>query len=59
MQLCSHNLVWALDQCIPNWLIEQESTITPNKAKQLLSDYIHAVIGRYRYEIQLSYQYKI
>jgi endo-1,4-beta-xylanase len=51
MQLRGHNLVWALDQCIPDWLIKQESTITPDKAKQLLSDYIHAVVGRYRGKI--------
>jgi endo-1,4-beta-xylanase len=48
MQLKGHNLVWALDMFIPNWLLKEESNITSDKAKQLLSDYIHAVVGRYR-----------
>ncbi|CAF1273828.1 unnamed protein product [Adineta ricciae] len=51
MQLRGHNLVWAKDQWIPNWLIEQESSISSAKAKQLLSDYIHTVVGRYRGKI--------
>jgi endo-1,4-beta-xylanase len=31
--------------------LKLESTITPDKAKQLLSDYIHTVVGRYRGKI--------
>jgi endo-1,4-beta-xylanase len=45
------NLVWAYDQWIPEWLLQEEANITSNKAKQLLSDYIHAVVGRYRGKI--------
>ena len=51
MQIRGHNLVWAYDEWIPEWLLKSESTITPDKAKQLLSDYIHAVVGRYRGKI--------
>jgi endo-1,4-beta-xylanase len=51
MQIRGHNLDWAKDQWTPNWLLKEESTITPDKAKQLLSDYIHAVVGRYRGKI--------
>ncbi len=51
MQLRGHNLVWAGDSHIPAWLLRQESSITPEKAKQLLSDYIHTVVGRYRGKI--------
>ena len=51
MQVRGHNLVWAYDEWIPDWLLKAESTITPDKAKQLLSDYIHAVVGRYRGKI--------
>jgi endo-1,4-beta-xylanase len=51
MQLMPHILIWAGDQHLPDWLLQQESTITPEKAKQLLSDYIHAVVGRYRGKI--------
>ena len=51
MQIRGHNLLWARDEVIPNWLIKNESTITPDKAKQLLSDYIHTVVGRYRGKI--------
>jgi GH35 family endo-1,4-beta-xylanase len=47
-----HNLVWAYDSKIPRWLLDQESSITPDKAKSLLSDYIHTVVGRYRGKIQ-------
>ena len=48
MQARGHNLVWPIDEAMPNWLLKEESTITPDKAKQLLSDYIHAVVSRYR-----------
>ena len=51
IQLRGHNLVWAYDEWIPEWLLEQEANITSDKAKQLLSDYIHAVVGRYRGKI--------
>jgi endo-1,4-beta-xylanase len=51
-QIRGHNLVWAFDKRIPAWLLAQESSITPDKAKSLLSDYIHTVVGRYRGKIQ-------
>ncbi len=51
IQIRGHNLVWAKDQWTPYWLLKHESTITPDKAKQLLSDYIHTVVGRYRGKI--------
>ena len=48
MQVSGHILIWAGDQHSPSWLLEQEPTITSDKAGQLLSDYIHTVVGRYR-----------
>ena len=51
MQIRGHTLVWATDKRIPKWLLQQESSITSNKAKLLLSNYIHAVVGRYRGKI--------
>ena len=51
-QIRGHNLIWAYDRNIPAWLLDQESSITPDKAKSLLSDYIHTVVGRYRGKIQ-------
>ncbi len=51
MQIRGHNLVWAKDRWTPDWLIKNESAITPDKAKQLLSDYIHAVVSRYKGKI--------
>jgi endo-1,4-beta-xylanase len=51
MRLRGHNLLWARDPYIPGWLLEQESSITPDKAKSLLSDYIHTVVTRYRGKI--------
>jgi endo-1,4-beta-xylanase len=51
MQIRGHNLVWAYDEWIPKWILKEEPNITPDKAKQLLSDYIHAVVGRYRGKI--------
>jgi endo-1,4-beta-xylanase len=32
--------------------LKEESTITSDKAKQLLSDYVHAVVGRYQGKIR-------
>jgi endo-1,4-beta-xylanase len=37
-----------MDEHTPSWLLKEEPSITPGKAKQLLSDYIHTVVGRYR-----------
>jgi len=51
MQIRGHNLVWPKDKYTPQWLLKEESSITPDKAKQLLSDYIHTVVGRYRGKI--------
>jgi len=52
LQIRGHNLIWAYDRNIPGWLLEQESSITPDKAKSLLGDYIHAVVGRYKGKIE-------
>jgi endo-1,4-beta-xylanase len=38
---------------MPEWLLKQESSVTPDKAKSLLSDYIHTIVSRYRGKIQL------
>ncbi len=51
MQLRGNNLLWAGNSHISRWSLEQESSITPEKAKQLLSDYIHTVVSRYRGKI--------
>jgi endo-1,4-beta-xylanase len=51
MQVRGHVLVWGIDKYTPKWLLDQELTITSDKAKQLLNDYIHAVVGRYRGKI--------
>jgi endo-1,4-beta-xylanase len=51
LQIRGHNLVWAPDKWTPDWLVKQESSISPDKAKSLLSDYIHAVVDRYRGKI--------
>jgi len=51
MIIRGHNLVWAPDKWTPDWLVKNESLITPDKAKQLLSDYIHTVVSRYRGKI--------
>jgi len=48
MQVSGHILIWAGDVHAPAWLLEQEANITSDKAKQLLNDYIHAVVSRYR-----------
>jgi endo-1,4-beta-xylanase len=47
----AHALIWARDFRVPNWLLEQESSITPDKAKSLLSDFIHTVVSRYKGKI--------
>jgi len=52
LQIRGHNLLWARDTVIPTWLLEKESSITPDKAKSLLSDYIHTVVARYRGKIE-------
>ena len=51
MQVRGHNLLWARDEYIPDWLLKQEANITSDHAKQLLSDYIHTVVSRYRGKI--------
>lgn len=55
MKVRGHVLVYARDQgyTIPNWLLAQESTITPDQAKQILKDYITTVVGRYRHKIAM------
>ncbi len=44
-------LVWGTEREISQWLLKEEQNITSDKAKQLLSDYIHNVVGRYRGKI--------
>jgi len=51
MQIRGHNLGWGSDKYVPSWLLKREATITSDKARQLLSDYIHTVVGRYRGKI--------
>jgi endo-1,4-beta-xylanase len=51
MQIRGHTLVWATDATTPGWLLQQESSISADKAKTLLNDYIKAVVGRYRGKI--------
>ena len=51
LKLRGHNLVWALDKWTPDWLLQQESKLTPSKALSLMSDYIHTVVSRYRGKI--------
>ncbi|CAF1340971.1 unnamed protein product [Rotaria sp. Silwood1] len=48
MQIRGHTLVWANDKNIPGWLLKQESSMSSEKVKSLMHDYIHAVVGRYR-----------
>lgn len=48
MQIRGHTLVWANDKNTPNWLLQQESSMSQDQAKSLMHDYIHAVVGRYR-----------
>ncbi|CAF0987580.1 unnamed protein product [Adineta steineri] len=51
MQIRGHTLVWAQDKYTPDWLLKQESSLSFDKVKLLLSDYIHAVVGRYRSKV--------
>jgi endo-1,4-beta-xylanase len=51
MEIRGHTLLWATDATTPSWLLQQESSISPDKAKSLLSSYIHAVVGRYQGKI--------
>ncbi len=48
MLMKGKDLLWPMDEHTPSWLLKEEPSITPDKAKQLLSDYIHTVVGRYR-----------
>jgi GH35 family endo-1,4-beta-xylanase len=41
-------LISTMDADTPNWLLKEESSITPKKARQLLSEYVHTVVARYR-----------
>ncbi|CAF3912007.1 unnamed protein product [Adineta steineri] len=51
MQIRGHTLVWAQDKYTPDWLLKQESSLSSDKVKLLLSDYIHAVVGRYQSKV--------
>ena len=55
MKVRGHVLVYARDEgyTIPRWLLNMESTITPEQAKQILHNYILAVAGRYRGKIAM------
>jgi endo-1,4-beta-xylanase len=48
-------LVYARDEgyTIPRWLLDEESSITPDQAKTILHDYILAVAGRYKGKISM------
>ncbi len=41
-----YTLVW--HQQTPRWLAEHEKTLTPGECRDLLRDYIHAIVGRYK-----------
>jgi endo-1,4-beta-xylanase len=49
LKVRGHVLVYADDggYTIPQWLLNMENSITPAQAKDILRDYIHAVVGRY------------
>ncbi|CAF1040930.1 unnamed protein product [Adineta ricciae] len=51
MAVRGHTLIWPDDSFTPKWLLDQESSITSEKARLLLTDYIHAVVSRYRGKI--------
>lgn len=55
MKVRGHVLVYARDQgyTTPRWLLQREADITPDEAKTMLHDYIHAVVGRYRGKIAM------
>jgi endo-1,4-beta-xylanase len=50
-----HVLVYAQDRgyTTPKWLIDSESTISPDQAKTILHDYIVTVAGRYKGKIAM------
>lgn len=51
MQIRGHTLVYATDGYIPQWLLDQESSISREKALSLLKTYIGTVVSRYRGKI--------
>ena len=51
MQVRAHALIWGKDYRVPQWLLDQEISITPDKAKSLLSDFIYTIVSRYRGKI--------
>ncbi|UJR19657.1 hypothetical protein I4U23_022792 [Adineta vaga] len=51
MTVRGHTLLWPDDRYIPKWLLDQESSITSEKARLLLTDYINTVVSRYRGKI--------
>ncbi len=55
LKVRGHVLVYARDEgyTIPRWLLDQESSISPEQAKAILHDYILAVAGRYRGKIAM------
>ena len=52
-QVRGHVVVYARDDgyTLPNWLRTQEAQITPDQARQYLSDYIHTLVVRYKGKI--------
>lgn len=55
MRVRGHVLVYARDDgyTVPRWLRAEESDINPEKAKTLLRDYIHTVVGRYKGKVAM------
>ncbi len=55
LKVRGHVLVYASDwgYTIPRWLLDKEKDITPEQAKQILHDYITAVVGRYKGKIAM------
>ncbi len=45
-----HVLVYARDDgyTLPQWIRDRQAAISPDKARQLLKDYIYALVGRYK-----------
>ncbi|HLK15270.1 MAG TPA: endo-1,4-beta-xylanase [Fimbriimonadaceae bacterium] len=55
LRVRGHVLVYARDQgyTIPRWLLDTEASTSPDRARQILHDYIFAVVGRYRGKIAM------
>jgi endo-1,4-beta-xylanase len=51
IEVRGHVLLWAVDQWAPDWLLKQEHSISKDKAREMLQNYISTVVGRYRGKI--------